>query len=119
MTIPKKYFHDKLVLLMLSTSAFLTVLNIVLILLRVDSKHTSGYLLQYRPSQGLNAFTYGDFTTLALNLIGFSLLIAVLHFVLSIRTYDIRRQVSLTTLGLGILLSLLTLIVGNALLLQR
>jgi hypothetical protein len=119
MTIPKNYFRDKLVLLLLSISSFVTILTVISVLLNVDSKHTTGYVLQYRPSLGLNAFSFGSFTELALNSVGFALLTAGLHTVLSIRVYVMRRHLALAILSLGILLSVLNLIVSNALLVQR
>lgn len=119
MTIPKNYLRDKVVLLLLSISSFVTILTVIAILLHIDSKHTTGYVLQYRPSLGLNAFTFGSYSELAINAIGFALLVAVLHTVLSIRVYLMRRHLALAILSLGILLSVLNLIVSNALLVQR
>jgi hypothetical protein len=117
MDIPKKYFHDRLVLLLISTNAFLALLTIMLILLRGGlGQSADGYIVQYRANLGdLSAFEKGD----ALPIISFMLFAVAtlaINVFLSIRTYSLRRTLSLTILALGILISLLTVIVSNALL---
>ena len=118
MTIPTKYFHDRLILLLLSTNVFLALLASILVLLRLSSGGGTGYIVQYRADLGINAFKPGSVTEL-LSFIGFALLVLLIHVVLSLRTYHIHRQVSVAILGLGTLLLLLTIIVSNALLVLR
>lgn len=118
MAIQRKYFHDHLVLLLLSTQAFLTLLVIVFVLLRLSSQHASGYIVQYRSSLGIDAFKTGSITEL-LSFIVFAVIIFVSHLLLSMRCYAIHRQLTIAVLGFGILLLTLTIIVSNALLVLR
>lgn len=116
MPIPKKYLHDKLVLLLVSINAFLAFLCIVLILLRAGiGQGVDGYIVEYRANLGLSAFQKGSIVPI-LSFILFSLLTLVVNVILSIRTYQLRRTLSLTILGLGALILLLAVIVSNALL---
>lgn len=118
MDIPKKYIHDRFVLLLISVNIFLTFLTTVLILLRLDTSRSDGYFVQYRSNLGLNAFQLGGFISL-LAFIVFAIFVTVFHTYISVRIYPQRRDVALIVLGLGTLLLSLTLIVSNALLVLR
>lgn len=118
MEVSKKYFHDRLVLLLLSINAFLGLMITVLVLLRLDTSNTDGYFVQYRENLGLNAYTLGNFFGL-LSFVVFAFFIVGLHTWVSMRTYHTRRSIAITTLGLGTLLLALALIVSNALLVLR
>lgn len=121
MTSATKYFHDRLVLLLLSTNIFLAFAGSIFVLVQLSSNHGNGYIVQCRDCSNLaniNRFTNGDVTQL-LAFIAFALLVLALHTILSLRTYHIHRQLSVTILALGTLLLLLTIIVGNALLVLR
>lgn len=115
MELPKKYFHDKPVLALVSANLFLSILVTVSVLLRLSSNSGEGFIVQYRENLGLNAFAAGS-TLDMLAFIFFAITILVVTVVLSLRVYDLKRQLSLVVLGLGILLLVLTLIVSNALL---
>jgi hypothetical protein len=114
----KKYFHDHLVLLLLSINAFLAVAGSIFILLRLSTSHGTGYIVQYRASLGINAFKTGRVTDI-LSFIAFAALVLAVHTVLSIRAYNIHRQLAIAILSLGILLLVLTIIISNALLVLR
>lgn len=118
MHIPKNYFHDRTVLLLLSINAFLALLGSVLVLLQLDSSRPDGYIIQYRANLGLSAFKSGDSSTL-LSFIAFSMLVFAFHTILSMRTYLIRKNFSIAVLAMGLLLLLLSIIVSNALLVLR
>jgi hypothetical protein len=119
MAIPKKYLHDKFVLLLVSVNVFLAFLCTVLILLRLGSgQGGDGYIVQYRANLGISAFKTGGVTAI-IGFIMFAVLIAVVNIGLSYRAYRLRRELSLTILGLGTLLLLLAVIVSNALLVLR
>jgi hypothetical protein len=118
MRIPKNYFHDRLVLLLLSINAFLTLLCLLLVLLRLDVGRPDGYIVQYRSNLGLSAFKSGSAGTLA-SFALFALFVMVLHTMLSMRVYPIHRQFAVTILGMGLLLLILSIIVSNALLVLR
>ncbi|HEX7633147.1 MAG TPA: hypothetical protein VF401_02355 [Candidatus Saccharimonadales bacterium] len=118
MATPKKYFHDHLVLLLLSVNAFLAVAGSIFILVRLSTSHGNGYIVQYRSSLGINAFKTGSVVDL-LAFVGFALLVLAIHAMLSLKVYHIHRQLAIAILSLGILLLLLTIIVSNALLVLR
>ena len=118
MRIPKNFFHDRLVLLLLSINAFLTLLCLLLVLLRLDVGRADGYIVQYRSNLGLSAFKSGSASTLA-SFALFALFVVSFHTVLSMRVYPIHRQFAVTILGLGSLLLALSIIVSNALLVLR
>jgi hypothetical protein len=118
MTIPKKYLHDRLILLLLSINIFLGVLSSLWVLFRLDTGRSAGYIVQYRAQLGISALKTGDANELVA-FIGFALLVMVVHAVLSIKVYPIKREVSVIVLALGILLLLCALIVSNALLVLR
>lgn len=114
----KKYFHDHVVLLLLSINAFLALAGSIFILLRLSTSHGNSYIVQYRSSLGVNAFKTGSVVDL-LSFIAFAALVMAVHTTLSLRAYHIHRQLAITILSLGILLLLLTIIVSNALLVLR
>ena len=115
MATPKKYFQDHLILLLLSTNAFLALSSTVLILTRLSASHGSSYIVQYRSSLGINAFKTGGVSDL-LSFILFAFLVLAVGVILSIRTYKVNRLLSLVILSMGILLLVLTMIISNALL---
>lgn len=118
MTIPRKYFHDRLILLLLSIDGFFAFLASVWVLFKLDSGRSAGYIVQYRSSLGINALKTGSSSEL-IAFIGFAVLAFVIGVVLSVRTYVIRREVALAVLSLTALLLILSLIVSNALLALR
>lgn len=115
MHIPKNYFHDRTVLLLLSINTFLTLLSAVLILLNIDFNRPDGYFVQYRANLGLSAYKAGS-SFVILSFIAFALIVWVFHTLVSLKMYNHRRSFSIATLGMGMLLLIITLIVSNALL---
>lgn len=116
MQIPKKYLHDRFILLLVSTNAFLAFLCIVLILLRGGiGQGVDGYIVEYRANLGLSAFQKGGVLPI-ISFMLFALVTLALNVFLSIRTYHLRRELSLAILGLGALVLLLATIVSNSLL---
>lgn len=118
MAISKKYLHDHLVLLLLSINAFLAVLGTILIIVRLNASHSNAYFTQYRSSLGINDFKTGSVVELFAFFV-FIWLVIVVHTMLSLRAYQIHRQLSIAILGLGVLLLLLSIIISNALLALR
>ncbi len=96
---------------------FLTVLNALLILLRLDNSRGS-YIVQYRANLGLSAFKVGDSTTF-ISMVLFGFIILGVQVILSMRAFKIRRPYAIAISALCILLLMLTIIVGNALLALR
>jgi hypothetical protein len=114
----QKYFHDRVVLLLISVSTFLVILGSLMTLLRVNGGRNEGYIVQWRANLGISAFKTGNASEL-LAFVLFSLIILLLNLVLSYRIYKANRQISVTVLGLGVVLLTLSVIVSNALLAQR
>jgi hypothetical protein len=115
MPIPKKYLHDKLVLLLLSANVFLAFLCAALIFLRLNiGQGAEGYIVEYRSNLGISAFRVGGVSGL-LSFAGFAVLMAIASIAISVRTYRIRRELALAMLAAGILLLILAVIVSNAL----
>lgn len=121
MTSVAKYFHDRLILLLLSINVFLAFAGSIFVLVQLSAHLGNGYIVQCRDCSNaadINRFTNGSVTQL-LAFIAFPLIILAIHVLLSLRTYRIHRQLSITILGMGTLLLILTVIVGNALLVLR
>jgi hypothetical protein len=114
---PKRYIHDRLVLLLLTANTFFTVLTTIIILLRYGESRNEGFIVQYRPSLGLISRYFRGSKTSILSFAVFSIIVLVIHTLLSIRVYSIRRQFSLVVLGMGLLLILLSLVISYSLLL--
>ncbi|MBA3758290.1 hypothetical protein H0X10_01495 [Candidatus Saccharibacteria bacterium] len=115
MHIPKNYFHDRVVLLLISVNTFLMLLCTVLVLLNIDFNRADGYIVQYRANLGLSAYKAGS-SLVILSFIGFAVAVWLLHTSLSIKMYSHRRSFAIAALGLGLLLLIITLFVSNALL---
>lgn len=117
MHIPKNFFHDRLILLLLTSSAFAAVLSAILILLRLDSSRGT-YIVQYRANLGISAYRPGDSTTF-LTFVLFGFVIFGAQLFLSMRAYQIKRAYAVTVSALSLLLIVLTIIVSNSLLALR
>lgn len=89
----------------------------VLILLGITSGNNLN-LVQYRPNLGLNAYSYETTNWAYINFIIFGYLVAFFHIFLSMKVYLIKRYYSITVLGLGLLLLILSILVSNALLVR-
>lgn len=116
MPIPKKYLHDKLILLLLSSNIFLAFVCAALLFLRLNiGQGGDGYIVEYRSNLGISALKYGSIMTI-LSFVMFALVIVIMNIVLSVRTYHVRRELSVAVLAAGVILLVLTIIVSNALL---
>lgn len=121
MAISQKYFHDHLVMLLLSVNAFLAVGGSLFILVSLSTGHSNVYIIQCRDCSNpdaVNKFTNGSVVSL-LGFVVFALLVLVAHVTLSLRAYRVHRQLAIAILALGVLLLALTIIVSNTLLVQR
>lgn len=116
MHIPKKYFHDKLILLLVSITLFLVLLCCALILLRSSGGSEGVYIVEYRDNQGIHAFKRDGSNATIISFMIFSGIVAATNIALSIKTYALRRTLSVSILTCGILVLTLTVIVSNLLL---
>lgn len=118
MTNSKTYFRDHFVLLLLSTNVFLAVLDIIFVIVKLSTSHGSDFIVEYRPSQGINTYKPGSMIDI-LSFCVFAAIIAVTNYLISYRVYRIHRQLAISVLSFGVLLLVLTLIVSNSLILLR
>ena len=114
----QKFFHDRIVLLLLSVNTFVAVLTSIAILLRLDPSRQTGYIVEYRASRGLNAFKAGGVATFV-SFVVFALFVLVFNTILAMRTYQVKRYFAITVLALTTLLLVVALIVSNALLISQ
>ncbi len=114
MKFSKEYFHDRMVLLLITVNTFLTGLGSLLVLLRLNPGRNQGYISQYSKF-GIVHFNIGHASDL-LAFIGFLVIVLLFSVVLSSRVYQIHRQFAITTLAMGLLLMVLAIIVSYALL---
>lgn len=117
----KSYFHDHLVMLLLSLNVFLALGGALFLLLSLGSGHSNNYIVQCRDCSNpaaVNKFTNGGVTGL-LSFVLFAVLVLAAHSLLSYRAYQIHRQLAVVILALGVLLLVLMVIVSNALLILR
>ncbi|MEI8188003.1 MAG: hypothetical protein WCG30_03620 [Candidatus Saccharibacteria bacterium] len=115
MATPIKYLHDKTILLLLTSNLMLALLSVGLILLRLNNGRAGIYINQRRANLGIDQYTQGGVANI-IGFMAFSLLIVVVGFTLSVKSFKNQRSVSLAILSLGILLLICTIIVSNSLL---
>ena len=109
-----KYFHDRIVLLLLGVNGFLAILTALSVLFRLQG-NSEGYIVQYRAFLGFGGFKSGSVSHI-LAFAAFALLVLLFHAVLSWQTYKLHRQLAVLILALGTLLLVLAAITSNALL---
>lgn len=118
MTIPSKYFHNRTILLLLIINCALLLLGTVLILFRLDSGTATNYIIEYRANYGIGEYKRGY----ALDVAGFVIFLLINFAIcvfLSLRTFIIRKNISIVILAICLLISLLTIIVSNTLMVLR
>ena len=110
----KKYFQDKSILSLLSLNLFLVLLVTIIIALRISANSGEEYVIQYRSYLGGEVKT-GSIINF-IYIIAFAVIVVVFHFILSLKTYHIRRQLAITLLCMSALLLVVAFIVSNQLL---
>ncbi len=118
MALTKEYFHDRVVLLLLTVSAFLAALGSILILFKLNPGRNEGYIVQYRSNLGISGYKYGHAADLLAFML-FLVVILVINTIISMRVYHIHRQFAVSILSMGVLLMILAIIVSNSLLVFR
>ena len=112
-----KYFHDRVVLLLLSANSFLALLTILSVLFRLQGGGDN-YIVQYRANLGISAFQQGSVDQI-ISFVAFVVAVFAIHGVLSWRTYAVRRELSVVILSAGTLLLLVSVVISDALLTLR
>jgi len=118
MPLSHKFFQDKIILLLIGLNFFLVCATVFVIISRIIANSGSSYISQYRGDVGIGAFTTGSIVNFIYFII-FAILVVVFHFTLSLRTYSIRRQLSVVILLMSVFLLVITMIVSNSLLVLR
>ncbi|MEK7561864.1 MAG: hypothetical protein AAB541_03310 [Patescibacteria group bacterium] len=114
MELPKKYLHDRLVLLFIMFLAVLLVVGVSLVLLRFDLSKNPTTIVAYRPNISGAGYQSGkpiDIYSMA----AFMAVTAIGAVVLSARIYDLKRYLSIFILASGVFLMVLATIVANSL----
>lgn len=114
MDIPKKYFHDRAILFLLTINVFIFVAGSLVTTYRLTDSPDVLYG-QFRSNLGTSGYFPGDQQTFVQFII-FALLVCVFHAVMSVRVYHISKHLARITLAVGTLLLILTAVVSNALL---
>ena len=115
MATPKRYTHDRTVLLLLSVNIFLTLLIAILVILALTGSSDRVLTLEHRPSPGLSANKVGSSLDMA-GLVVFPLLVMGFNTVLSFKVYPVRRNFGVVILAMATLLITLSGIVSYFLL---
>ncbi len=116
MTNTKAFFHDRLVLFLLTVNGFLTLVTVVSVLFRLGGD--GRYIQSFRSNLGLGSVSVGG----ASELVAFVLFAAglfVVHIFMALQFHKIRKVSSHVVLAMTFLLLTINLIVANALLSLR
>lgn len=114
MELPKKFLHDRIVLILVTLMAVLLAIGVTTVLVRFDISKNPTTITAYRPSFSGSVYSYGrpiDIYNLAM----FMVVVAVSAVILSGQLYNLRRSISLFILSSANFLLLLSAIVANAL----
>jgi hypothetical protein len=111
---PKSYFHDRLILLILSINTFLAV-ALILSALFALSDNSAVFIRQYRSNLGLDGYEAGGIKDI-LAFVFFGVIIYLFQLYASIRIYHIRKHLSLIILFMALIIYIFSLLVINALL---
>ncbi len=114
MELPKKYLHDRLVLLMITAMAVLVVIGVSVVLLRFDVSRNPTTIVAYRPNISGTQYLSGkpiDIYSLAV----FMIFTSVAAVIISSRIYNAKRPAALFLLGSTIFILIISTIVANSL----
>ncbi len=114
MDIPKKYLHDRLVLLLITAIAVLVVIGVSLVLLRFDVSRNPTTVVAYRPNVSGTQYISGkpiDIYSLAIFMIATS----TAAIFISARVYEAKKPAAMFILACTVFLLILTTIVANSL----
>ena len=115
MKLSKKYLHDKSILLLLTSNLMLALLSVALIFLRLNNGRAGIYIVQRRANLGIDQYTQGGISTM-IGFLLFTLLIIVGGFLISYKSFNDQKHVSVGVLCFSLLLIICTIVVSNSLL---
>lgn len=109
-----RYLHDRVVLILLTVIAVLTVIGVGSVLIRFDSGGNATTIAGYRPN--LSSSTYVSGSSLDIyELPLYMVLVAATGVILSNKLYKIGRDTALLMLGGTVFLLVMAVVVSNAL----
>ncbi|MBA3757887.1 hypothetical protein H0X09_03430 [Candidatus Saccharibacteria bacterium] len=114
MEFPKKFLHDRVVLVLITLVSALVVVGVSLVLLTFDVSKNPTTIVAYRQNVTGSSYQSGkpiDIYSMAV----FMLLTAAGTLLLSARLYVVRRSTAVFILGAGVFLLALSIIVARAL----
>jgi hypothetical protein len=114
MELPKKFLHDRAVLILITLVSALLVIGVSLVLLRFDVSKNPTTIVAYRPNISGSAYQSGkpiDIYAIAL----FMIVTAAAAVFISARVYSVRQALSTFILASTVFLLILATIVANAL----
>jgi hypothetical protein len=111
---PKTYFHDRLILLILSINTFLAVALVLSALFALNDS-SPVYIREYRSNLGLDGYEAGGIKDVLAFAI-FAIIVYIFQIYASIKIFHIRKHISLMILLLTMVIYIFTLLVINALL---
>jgi len=112
--IPKKFLHDRLVLLLVTVIAVLVVVGVSVVLLRFDVSRNPTTVVAYRPNVSGTQYLSGkpiDIYSLAI----FMILTSAAAILISSRIYVVKKPAALFLLSSTVLLLILSTVVANSL----
>lgn len=111
---PKTYFHDRLILLVLSINTFLAV-ALILSTIFALSDNSAVFIREYRSNLGLDGYEAGGIKDILAFAI-FAVVTYAFQIYASTKIYHIRKHLSLMILLLTMVIYIFALLVINALL---
>lgn len=114
MEIPKKFLHDRLVLLLVTVIAVLVVIGVSVVLLRFDVSRNPTTIVAYRPNVSGTQYLSGkpiDIYSLAL----FMIMTSSAAIIISSRIYAVKKPAAVFLLGSTVFLLIISTIVANSL----
>ena len=112
MKIPKKYYHDKSVLALLSANAGLFILSVATVLFNVDSQLSGTSIVSYRSTRSIQV---SGPTSELYQFAIFAAIVTIFSLFLSMKLYSYRRHLAISILGLNVISLVLCMVVFNAL----
>jgi len=110
----RKFFHDRFILFTLTINAFLAVLSVAIISLRLGGAQDT-YIHSYRSNLGLSAISVGGVGEM-IAFILFAIGIFAVSIFMALEFYKVRKVSAWAVMLLTAVLLILNLIVANALL---
>ncbi|HET7672893.1 MAG TPA: hypothetical protein VFK11_00055 [Candidatus Saccharimonadales bacterium] len=111
---PKTFFHDRLVLLILSINTFLSVALILSVVFAL-SDNSAVYIREYRSNLGLDGYEAGGIKDI-MAFAFFAVIVYGFQLYASTKIYHIRKHLSLMILLITMVIFIFSLLVINALL---